>query len=204
MSTIQIPCLISEAYFKKYSPIPDNYNIDDIRPYFNVAETIWVKPILGIPLYEELLQQVVENKVTEENSTLLLMLYPYLAFAITLEAMPFISYHLSEVGLTVGHSDNSTAAPVSGLNIVLTRLRSTVETLKTHFKKWLDEHSDSFPLYCKEDCSCDSNVCDDCQWVMDYYGGDYSAYKRSVWMNQNKPSTRLQAFTTRRRPIDIK
>lgn len=194
--------LINEAYFKQYSPIPNNYNISDIEPYFKVAEEIWVKPLIGVPLYEVLLEEVNTNNVSPENSTLLLMLYPYLAFAITYEALPFISYHLSEVGLTVGHSDNSTAAPVSGINLINTRLRSTLETLKSNFKKWLDEHSDSYPLYKPDICDC-SNECDDCDWIVQYYSGGYKNHNWQYFWNRNKPNTRLQTFSTPRRPIDL-
>ena len=198
--------LINENYFKAYSPVPDNYNIKDIEPYFKVAEEIWVKPLIGVPLYDKLLEEVNTNNVSPENSTLLLMLYPYLAFAITYEALPFISYHLSEVGLTVGHSDNSTAAPVSGINLINTRLRSTLETLKSNFKKWMDEHSDSYPLYRPDNCECvQSSSCDNDYWLLEYFNG---GYRNSNWLwqyfnNKNKPNTRLQTFSTPRKPIDL-
>lgn len=194
--------LINEAYFKAYSPITDNYNIKDIEPYFKVAEEIWVKTLIGVSLYEKLLEEVNTNNVSPEDSTLLLMLYPYLAFAITYEALPFISYHLSEVGLTVGHSDNSTAAPVSGINLISTRLRSTLETLKSNFKKWLDEHSDNYPLYKPDNCDC-SNECDDCDWIVQYYSGGYKYHNWNYYFNKNKPQTRLQCFSTPKRNIDI-
>ena len=131
------------------------------------------------------------------------MLYPYLAFAITHEALPFISYHLSEVGLTVGHSDNSTAAPVSGINLISTRLRSTLETLKSNFKKWMDEHSDSYPLYKPDNCSCDNSECNGCDWIIQYYGGGYKNHNWQYFWNKNKPNTRLQCFSTPRQPIDL-
>lgn len=194
--------LINEAYFKQYSPIPNNYNIKDIEPYFKVAEEIWIKTLIGVPLYEKLLEEVNTNNVSPEDSTLLLMLYPYLAFAITYEALPFISYHLSEVGLTVGHSDNSTAAPVSGINLISTRLRSTLETLKSNFKKWLDDHSDSYPLYRPDNCDC-SNECTDCDWIVQYYSGGYKYHNWNYYFNKNKPQTRLQCFSTPKRNIDI-
>ena len=198
--------LINEAYFKQFSPVPDNYNIKDIEPYFKVAEEIWVKTLIGVPLYEKLLEEVNTNNVSPEDSTLLLMLYPYLAFAITYEALPFISYHLSEVGLTVGHSDNSTAAPVSGINLISTRLRSTLETLKSNFKKWLDDHSDNYPLYKPDNCSCvQSSGCDNDYWLLEYFNG---GYRNSNWLwqyfwNKNKPNTRLQTFSLPKRNIDL-
>lgn len=198
-NTIQIPSIINEAYFKKYSPIPDNYNIDEIRPYFNIAETLWVIPVIGLPLYEELLEQVIHNKVSEENSTLLLMIYPYLSFAITYEALPLISVHLSEVGMTIGHSDNSEPASAKLIDYVSNRLRSTVETLKINFKKWIDAHSDSYPLYVSEDCECTVRQCDDCDWILQYYGGDTNAYLYSGWFKgRNRPNSRLQCYSTRR------
>lgn len=197
--------LINEEYFKTYSPLPDNMNLKDIKPYFKIAEQLWVLPILGINLYEELLEQVNENRVTEENSTLLLMLYPYLSFAITYEALPFLMYRINEVGITKGKSDNSDSITGNDVNYINTHIRSTLETLKSNFKKWLDSHSDNFPLYTKDDCSCNDTVCPDCDWIMQYFNGDVSAYKRSVWfLNKNKPNTYIQCYTPPRRNTDLR
>ena len=74
--------LINEKYFKAYCPVPANFNMQEILPFFSVAEELWVIDVLGVPLYNELLQQVNENQVTELNSTLLLKVYPYESFAI--------------------------------------------------------------------------------------------------------------------------
>lgn len=194
--------LITDDYFRLYSPIPKNYNLEDIRPYYKIAETIWIVPILGLPLYEQLLEQVAKNEVTEENSTLLLVLYPFLAFSILYECMPFVSYKLTEVGLVVGHSDNSTAAPVSGLNIIHNRLRSTVETLKNNFVKWLNDHSDNFPLYTPDTCQCITE-CSECDWIQQYYNGGYLKHNWNYFMNKSLPNTRLQTFSTPRRNIDL-
>lgn len=203
---IQIPSIITEDYVKKYSPLPNNFDISEVRPYFNIAEQLWIIPIIGLPLYEELLDQVVKNNVTEENSTLLLMMYPYLSFAIVYEALPLISVHMSQVGLTVGKSENSEPASAKMVDYVSNRLRSTLETLKSSFKKWLNEHSDNYPLYVPDDCVCSnvSNNCE-CDWVLQYFAGDMNAYKNSYWFqNRNKPNTRLQCFPTPRRNVDIR
>lgn len=200
--TIQIPSIINEAYFKKYSPIPRNFNIDDIRPYFNIAEQIWVIPILGHPLYEELLEQVVKNEVSEENSTLLLMLYPYLSYSIVYEALPFISYHLTEVGITKGKSDNSDSVSINDVNYINSHIRAQVEAMKSLFKKWLNEHSENYPLYTPDDCACEYVPCD-CDWIEQYYNGGYLTRPWQYWANRNRPNTRLQCWATRRPPIDL-
>lgn len=194
--------LINEAYFKQYSPIPNNYNISDIEPYFKVAEKIWVEPLLGTPLYEDLLEQVNTNTVTEENSTLLLVLYPFLSFAIVFECLPFLSYHISEVGITKGKSDNSDSVSINDVNYINTHIRSQVEVMKTQLKKFLDDHSDNFPLYKPDNCDC-SNECDDCDWIVQYYSGGYKYHNWQYFWNKNKPQTRLQCFSTPKRNIDI-
>jgi hypothetical protein len=38
--------IINETYFKKYSPIPANYNMAEVKNYIPVAEKIWVIPLI--------------------------------------------------------------------------------------------------------------------------------------------------------------
>lgn len=195
--------LMRDDYFVEYSPLPKNYNLSEIRPYYKLSDDLWIKPILGLPLFEELLEQVNTNTLTPENSTLYLMLLPYLAFAITQEALPFIAYHFSETGITKGFSDNSTSVSINDVNFISTRLRSTLETLKSNFKKWLDDHSDSYPLYKPDNCSCNNSECTDCDWIIQYYGGGYKNHNWQYFWNKNKPNTRLQTFSLPKRNIDL-
>lgn len=207
MATIELPTIINEEYFKQYSPIPDNYNIKEIKPFFKVAEQLWVMPLLGQALYDELLEQVCANDVTPENSTLLLVVYPYLSFAICYEALPFISYHFSQVGVTKGKSDNSDSVSINDVNFISTQLRSQVETMKGQLKDFLNNHKDIYPLYKSDDCECSSqNVCEDCGWIADYYGSgryDWQYFRALYEANKNRPNPRLQVYTTRRINIDI-
>ena len=62
--------IINEKYLKEYSPIPLNYDLTELRNYIGVAEKIWVVPVLGQDLYDEIQSQVDENKLSDENSTL--------------------------------------------------------------------------------------------------------------------------------------
>lgn len=208
MAAVQTPSLINEEYFKKYSPIPNNFDISEIRSFFNVAEQLWVIPIIGQSLYDELIQQICEQNITPENSTLLLIIYPYLSFSICYEALPFIAYHFSQVGVTKGKSDNSDSVSINDVNYISTTLRSQIETMKKNVKAFLDRNKDSYPLYKEDDtiakysdCSCD-----DVQWINEFYSFgryDYLYFKALYNANKNRPNPRLQVFTTPRRPIDI-
>ena len=206
MATVELPTIINEEYFKQYSPIPDNYDLNEIKPFFKVAEQLWVLPIMGQALYDELLEQVCENNVTPENATLLLVTYPYLAFSICYEALPFSAYHFSQVGVTKGKSDNSDSVSINDVNFISNTLRTQVEVMKGQLKKFLDEHRDIYPLYRPDDCGVCDTVCDDYGWIVDYYGAgryDWQYFRALYQANSNKPNPRLQVYTTRRVNIDI-
>ena len=153
--------IINEKYFKKYSPIPVNYNMTEIKNYIPVAEKIWLIPVIGYDLYDELDDQVQKNEVSDENATLLTEggLWQYLAFATVYEALPMIWSHISEVGVTKGKSDNSESLDLKDMTYVAQHLRNQVEVLKDQLKRWLCEHSDTFPtLDC---CGCGCSCCGD-------------------------------------------
>ena len=208
---VEVQTLITEEYFKTYSPIPDNYNIKEIKPYFHVAEKLWIEPIIGMPLYEELLDEVEKDEVTPENATLLLNIYPLLAFAITYESLPFVGYHLSQVGITKGKSEISEPVSINDVNYISTQLRNQCETMKKLLKKFLDEKAEHYPLYYADnnaECNCD----DECgwDWIYHYYtDGTYDKYQwqRSVAehrMRKFKPNSYNQLYTTRRYNMNLK
>lgn len=178
--------IINEKYLKQYSPIPLNYNLAEVKNYIGVAEKIWVKPVIGYDLFDEIQEQVDNNDISEENATLLTEggLWQYLAFATVLEALPIIWGHISEVGITKGKSDNSDSLSLKDMTYIQQHIRGQVEVLKDQLKTWLCEHSDSFPS--ADFCACGCSICDD--------------HKGKL----NKPNKYQQLYSTRRINADLK
>lgn len=153
--------IINEKYLKQYSPIPLNYNIAEVKNYIGVAEKIWVKPVIGYELFDEIEEQVMKNEVSEENATLLTEggLWQYLSFATVLEALPILWGHISEVGITKGKSENSDSLSLKDMTYISQHIRNQVEVLKDQLKKWLCEHNESFPSM--DCCSCGCSCCNE-------------------------------------------
>ena len=137
--------IINEKWLKEFSPIPLNYNMKELHNYIKLAEAIWIVPVIGQTFYDELIDQVAENDLTEDNSTALVeAIYPYLGFAVAYEALPVMWAHISEVGITKGKSEN---------------LRTQVEARKDFCKKWLCERNTLFPnIDC---CACGCSCCNE-------------------------------------------
>jgi len=147
--------IINDKWLKEFSPIPLNYNTKEVQNYIKIAEQIWVEPILGYNFYEELKYQVKNNQLTDENSTALVeAIYPLLGYAVALEALPMLWMHVSEVGLTLGHSENSDSVSLKDLTYIESHIRRQVEARKDYMIKWLNEHCSSFPLYQPQCNSC--------------------------------------------------
>ena len=148
------PTLINAEYLKQYSLFPKNYDLTDIQNFIPVAEQIHILPILGISLYEELLDQVTTNTLTDENSTLLLEVYKVEGLAVLYESLPFVWAHVSQVGITKGKSDNSDSLENKDLSYLNTHVKAQLDYAKSYLRDWLNTYAINFPLYKKEDECC--------------------------------------------------
>lgn len=148
------PTLINAEYLKQYSLFPKNYDLTDIQNFIPVAEQIHILPILGISLYEELLDQVTTNTLTDENSTLLLEVYRVEGLAVLYESLPFVWAHVSQVGITKGKSDNSDSLENKDLSYLNTHVKAQLDYAKSYLRDWLNTYAINFPLYKQEDECC--------------------------------------------------
>lgn len=148
------PTLINAEYLKQYSLFPKNYDLTDIQNFIPVAEQIHILPILGISLYEELLDQVTTNTLTDENSTLLLEVYRVEGIAVLYESLPFVWAHVSQVGITKGKSDNSDSLENKDLSYLNTHVKAQLDYAKSYLRDWLNTYAVNFPLYKQEDECC--------------------------------------------------
>ena len=165
MAVIKQQTLMNKEYLAEYSLFPKNYNYDEITNFLKLAEMLHIVPVVGQALYEELLDQVNKNEVTPANASLLLKIYPFLGAAVFEVAVPAVAIHVSEVGLTLGKSENSESASVEHINYLTNYIKSSMVPLKQQLVDFLNEHSDLYPLYNKP-----TSVCSDQTKTWNVYG----------------------------------
>lgn len=146
--------LINAEYLKAYSLFPKNYDLEDINNFIPISEQIHILPILGTALYEELLEQVTTNTLSDKNSTLLLEVYKVLGLAVLYESLPFVWAHVSQVGITKGKSDNSDSIENKDISYLNTHIKAQLDYAKKYLRDWLNEYASNFPLYKQEDECC--------------------------------------------------
>ena len=148
--------IITKNKLKDYSLIPKNFQLDDIWNFLDSTEALFVRPMLGVDMYDEICGQVKSNTVSPENATLLTEggLWSYLGCAFTLQTLPFVFAHWSQVGITKGKSENSDSVDLKDLTYLTNHLRSNLEEFKKYTLKWLQEHQESFPLWAPDWQAC--------------------------------------------------
>lgn len=153
--------LINKEYLKRFGIWPRNYDLTEVMNYVDIAEQIWVIPTIGYDWYEELQEQVATNTLTPENSTALVKaIYPFLTMAVAYESCPILWGHLSEIGFTKGHSDNSDSLSLKEMTYISDHIKRQLQARGDYCKKWICEHYTYYPLadVCACNCDCCSNT----------------------------------------------
>ena len=177
--------IINAKWLKEFSIIPLNYNTKEIENFIGIAQSVWLIPVIGYDYFNELLEQVKENNLTEENSTALVeAIYPFLAMAVCYESLPSLWIHCSEIGLTLGDTDTSKSITLKDITYYEQWIRRQLEARKNYCIKWLCERSEYFPLI--YNCQCECNSC--------------CGTKPKL----NAPNPYQQLHTTRRKCTDLK
>ena len=138
-------CLMNKEYLKEYSLLPINFNTDEIWNFIPLAEQLHIVPIIGQEMYKELLDQVENNEVTPENASLLLQIYPFEGLAIMEVSMPYIAYHITEVGITKGSSENSDSVTTNDINYLTNYVRSQMVPCKERLIEFISQNSELYP-----------------------------------------------------------
>lgn len=146
--------LFNEEYLKEYSLLPLNFDVKEIWNFIPLTEQLHIVPVIGQALYEELLDQVEKNEVTPANASLLLEIYPFEGLALMEVCMPYLAIHVSEIGLTLGKSENSESVGIEDINYLTNYVRSQMEPLKSKLISFLKNNKDLYPLYKDTDYNC--------------------------------------------------
>lgn len=177
--------LINKKILMSYSPLPRNYNYDEVMLYVPIAEEVWVKRTIGEDLYNKIQEEVDKNELSDETNALFTdgNLLQYISYATCLEGLPFIAYKFTEVGVVKSTSDNSESVDGKQLTYIETHLRRQVEFLKETVSKYICQRPDYYPE--ADFCSCGCSCCNEGKGLI-------------------KPNPNYQLFSTRRKNTDLK
>lgn len=158
--------LINEDLFKAYSPVREDTAVVEFVPYILMAQKMYIKPLIGIPLYEELQTQIKAasvdpappvNPISPQNRALIIELAPALSHYAVYQGLPFHWASLVNKGVTIRESENSKGVDVNDVAQLRRWLKDDAERLARDLVDYLRNCGD-YPLYKPADaCGCDSD-----------------------------------------------
>lgn len=120
--------IITQQYLKENGLINDNVDMKVITPTIILVQDIYIHPILGTDLYNEVQQQITDSTpntvdaVSADNQTLLdNYVLPCMLWYTLCEATPAFKYRYMNKGIMVKNSDNSQPADLGEIKWLMDR-----------------------------------------------------------------------------------
>lgn len=139
--------LITEGLFKLHSPVTAGTDITEFIPYICVAQELYIEPILGESLMNELKKQITDNDLTTVNSDLIVRLAPALSFYAVYQALPFHWAAIVNKGITIRESENSKSVDIKDIAQLRRWMLNDADILCNQLISFLQKHKSDYPLW---------------------------------------------------------
>lgn len=183
MSTVVL--FITEVHIKEVSIIDENIDAKLIQNAIREAQDIYVHPILGTGLYNELKTQISAGTLTALNTTLLDDYVKWSLIYWTLyTGVDIFTYKIRNKGIYKQTSENSNSIDLEETRRLMDSFRNKAEWYSERVTKYLLEYQTSYPLYINPGTTVDTIHPKKNNYTTDWYLGgsrkkdsDYNPYE---------------------------
>lgn len=141
---MSVALFISEQYIKDNSPI--NGNVDDkyIRSTIYMCQKVYILPLLGTALYNELNTEINAGSVSADNQTLIEdYLYDTLLYYVLAEGIALFTYKIENKSVVKKTSDNSSPIDSEEVSMLRDMYKDKAEYFAERVTKYLCEYASS-------------------------------------------------------------
>lgn len=177
---------VTEDYLKKYSIVNDNVDMGVVTPTLLKIQDMYIHPILGTALYEELKTQVDADTVTALNATLLDMVRKCVLRYLESEAAIIFSYRFMNKGIMKKNSENSQPAELNEINMLMDKFKNEAEWYAERITKYLIENSADYPLYENAGTGVDTINPNNTNYTCDIYLGEKTNKIKNIPIDYGK------------------
>lgn len=139
---------ISALRLKEMSSIHENVDDTLITPVILDCQDMYIQPIIGTSLYNELKDQITNDTVTVLNTTLLASyVIPCLISYVKYESVTELNFKFTNKNVSKKSSDNSEPLSTDDSIFLMNKLKDKAEWRAQRITHYLTEYSNSYPLY---------------------------------------------------------
>lgn len=124
-------------------------NVDDklITPAISLAQDLYILPMIGSGVYDELKTQINANTLTALNTTLLTYIKPIMIFQTLYELTEPLTYKLTNKSIVKKKSENSENVDFKELMALKDKFKNIAQWYTERMRRYLVQNQLSYPLY---------------------------------------------------------
>lgn len=139
---------ISETFLKQNTQVSDNVDVKYIREAILWTQDSEIQTVLGTTLYNKIQDEITAGTLAGVYKTLVDdYIQVCLKHYVTAECMPMAHYKITNKGLQIQDSEQSSPASTSGVNFLVEKETNKAEWYKQRLINYLCEYSSSYPEY---------------------------------------------------------
>ena len=140
--------LVTVEQLKALTSISETMDCELLQPHLLIAQQLYVAPVLGDALYNDILSQFDANTISGNTTTLLdEYITPAIGFASWFSSAPFLAYKTQRSGIQSLASPDNTPVTTEELSLYIARVENYMDFYLSRLQKYLDDNETLFPLY---------------------------------------------------------
>lgn len=140
--------LINTDYLLKRSMVDENIDAALLTTFIDTAQDRFIQSILGENLYLKIMGDVVSSTITGQYLTLLAnYIQPALMWATIYEALPFLTFKITNKSVVQKTSDSSTAASDTNVNWLRSIVKNNADFYNQRIREYIANAPGDFPEY---------------------------------------------------------
>ena len=138
---------VTEQFIKDNTAITQNVDAKDLAPFIPMAVKTYVQPILGFNFTNDLLIKFNDGTTSAEEDELIEFVQYMTALWAAYDAIPNISFRVSNKGIQSQSGDYSASDGISVVEYIRTNVQKFAYIYEKNMRAFLELNKASFPLY---------------------------------------------------------
>lgn len=138
---------VSEQFIKNNTHITQNVDAQDIAPYLQIASISYIQPILGYTFYNDILTKFNAGTLNADETTLVEFIKYVVAFYAAYEAVPNLTFRISNKGIQSQFGEYSAQESIQVLDYIRRNIVKYAKIKEDELREYLYENKSKFSLY---------------------------------------------------------
>jgi len=140
--------IIDDVYLKQYTPLGKSVDIDEIYPFVEEAQDVYIQDVLGTPLYNDIIYKLYAGiTYSAVEMTLVDICSKALAYWTMYMALPHLAIKIRNLGVARPVAENAQISSMEELKYIREEMKNLGEFWNTRVVNFLCATSNQFPLY---------------------------------------------------------